>query len=179
MAGADFPLLIAHTPRAGQWNHVALLPPGEHPHGIDVAAFLSVPSGAGDNYLAVSAEVEQPTTGRKGREVLVLAGVALPEGEKLVKLEEWLRDRLGALGGVITRFDWDAHNGGPGCFPVLALWRNEAVSVFGLTPHPTQNDVPLTASNVSRVGAWRPLLAAAVGVAILGAGLFRRYGLPW
>jgi hypothetical protein len=60
----------------------------------------------------------------------------------------------------------------------LAEWRNQAVVQFGLTPHSIQNKAPLVVSDEMRVRVWWPLLAAAIGVAILCAGLLNRYGPP-
>lgn len=178
MAGAGFPLLIAHTPRAGRWNHVALAPPGGLPAGTDAAAYLSVPPGSGANYVAASSDVEQPTTGRTGREVLVLIGVTVPEGERRDALEAWLRLRLGDLGTAVASFDWEAHAGGSAYLPELAVWRDRVVAEFGLVTHPT-TETPLTGTELrgaSRRSVFLTVALAVAGTLLLSAGLVRQCG---
>lgn len=75
----DRPFLMAETPRGGRWNSCLIVAEGSGIDPVTAAPYLEAARGGalGDDYLAVSREVTQPTTGRVGRETLVLAGVAV------------------------------------------------------------------------------------------------------
>lgn len=177
MSNVAFPVLMGQTPRGGRWNHVALLP-NVLPAGTDAAAYLStaaIPGGA--NFVAVAADVEQPATGRVGRETLVLIGVQVPDGERRAALEAWLRERLADLGAWVAGFDWDTHVGGPAVMPALPDWSTQAVSAFDLRPHPLRTHRPLLSDGEAppRPRGWLLTLAAAVaGAVLLTAGLSTR-----
>lgn len=172
-----FPLLIAQTPRAGRWNHVPLVPPGG-PVAV-AAAYLGAEADgrSGDNFVAAAAEVTQPTTGRSGREVLMLVGLAVPAGVEREALRAWLLARLPALGAAVAAFDWDGHSGGAAELPELAHWRDEAVAAFGLGPHPTHTAGPPEPGGapLARVAAGPVLALAFVGFLLLAAGVARRW----
>lgn len=106
------PFLVAETPRAGRWNGCLLVP-----EDSDISPAMAAPyfedarkSLEGEDYLAVSRMVTQPTTGRVGSEYLLLAGVdvgALGDSRKaeVSGVMNELLDRLENL--VVRTIPWD------------------------------------------------------------------------
>ena len=93
----DRPFLVAETPRGGRWNSCLIVAEGSGIDPVFAAYYLEAArrEASGADYLAVSREVTQPTTGRVGRETLVLAGIAERElnptrREEVVKAMEGL-----------------------------------------------------------------------------------------
>ena len=166
-------LLIAHTPRAGRHNHRFLIPPGATLADGVLSDFLAAATGspdlssaAGGNYLAAVREVEQPTTGRRGQEVLMLVGVdvARLNPDKRRAVDGSLRDRMGDLEDLIVRTvdwerDWDRLLVER---PELAEWLRRLPS--GLPVHrTTARPLPMN----PRRGGRRWVLTAVAGLAAL------------
>jgi hypothetical protein len=126
------PCLIAETPRAGRWNGCLIVPEGIP---IDQATAVRYTTEArkyarGRDYFMVNHVVVQPTTGRKGQELLILAGIDIralsrQEGKEL---EDHLRDhllvKLEEL--VMNKVEWDQHRQ-PSLIarPELCAWLDE------------------------------------------------------
>jgi hypothetical protein len=121
-------VLIARTPRAGEHNHIDLLPPGELPAGFSASSYLDAAGHAavGGDYLAVSREVPQQSGRRGGREVLVLTGVKVPPaGPERERLQERLNRKLDQLAVWVDGQDWAKFSGVGLTLPDLAEWARE------------------------------------------------------
>jgi len=106
------PFLVAETPRAGRWNGCLLVPEDSEITPAKAAPYFEdarkIPEG--ENYLAVSREVTQPTTGRVGSEYLLLAGVDVRalgpvRKEEVSRVMNKLLDDLEDL--VVRTIRWD------------------------------------------------------------------------
>jgi hypothetical protein len=107
-------LLALLTPRAGRWNHRYLVSrPGFRDEKILDHLFLRSREGSdGDDLLVVRRMVFQPTTGRRGEEILLLQDARLsrmmPEQREVMqsKLRDFSETDAERL--VASMIDWDA-----------------------------------------------------------------------
>lgn len=104
--------LLAQTPRAGRWNHRLLVAPQHGFSETEVLEYLARASAEpiGKDYIAVSRDVRQASSGREGREMLVLVGVASTSlsPEQHQKLSRLLNEMLERLADLVTeQIDWD------------------------------------------------------------------------
>ncbi len=125
------PCLIAETPRAGRWNGCLIISEGAQ---IDHATAVQYTTEArkhsrGRDYLMISHKVEQPTTGRTGDELLILAGIVTTsfsptQIEELESLLHGFLDDLGEL--VVQTIEWDEDRQ-PSIIerPELSTWLNK------------------------------------------------------
>jgi hypothetical protein len=113
------PFFIAETPRAGQFGHCFIVPPGSEHASARVADFCRAATQhtAGQNFVAARHRVEQRlTTGvvRPAVEILVLAGVEyaqLTDAQKQ-RLGAVLARRLSDLAQLIDRIAWEQERQG-------------------------------------------------------------------
>lgn len=175
-----YPVLLARTPRAGRFNHVNLLPPGDLPAGFNPADFLGAAARqpVGENYLAACKIVPQVDSAREGREILVLAGVGLPADPRVrTELSAWLGMMLETVGQLVTTTDWEKHDGSSLSLRELAAWQQECVSRFGLAKYPGECSRPLTRRPKKARWAW---VAGTIVLALAGlaVGYVVRSGGP-
>ncbi len=106
------PCLIAETPRAGRWNGCLIISEGAQ---IDQATAVQYTTRArkgskGEDYIMVSRRVMQPTTGRTGDELLILAGVVTKSytTAKAEEVEKSLCELLNDLEKLVVQtIKWD------------------------------------------------------------------------
>ncbi|MHB1035012.1 MAG: hypothetical protein ACYC35_15240 [Pirellulales bacterium] len=107
------PFLIAETPRAGKWNHRFVVPLGKNVEQSEASCWcdLAAREPEGEQHLAAVRDVPQETTGRVGKEILVLANVPVRalSGAARKKVKDRLQDLLQSrLERLVTReMDWD------------------------------------------------------------------------
>ncbi|MCA9070977.1 MAG: hypothetical protein KDA84_18750, partial [Planctomycetaceae bacterium] len=107
------PCLIAATPRAGRWNHRFIVAPGTHFTEADVARWVDEAQRAymGRDYLAVVRDdVVQSESGRCGKELLILVGMAMKRLSETDRshIQQNLTNRLGDLEHlVLQKVEWE------------------------------------------------------------------------
>lgn len=104
--------LFAITPRAGSRNHRYLVPPGLSWPERELAELTAQAdrNPAGADYVAVARTVDQPSTGRKAKEMLILTAAGLKEVDASAReaLSQKLSEYGERLERLVTReIDWE------------------------------------------------------------------------
>lgn len=175
----DKQMIFAMTPRAGMWNYRYLVPTGGDKWPQKELSRLADAAGKsdrGDEFLSVSQEVSQPSTGRVGSELLVVADSRIKTlrakqdqailGEVTRRLQTYQQE-LDKL--MTSRDDWDSL--APRLIvelPELDQWQQELEEQFrGVAPLPEGPEFKRKSSE--RIVTSKKLgIAAFIGFALIG-----------
>jgi len=131
------PLVFALTPRGGRWNHRYLVPRNCNVSQRKLLAIAEQAcSGQSPHVVSVSREVQQPASGRPGREILIATDSRLREKSSPLHqaVEDCLRQYLIPLKDLVDRIDWDTE--GRQLIverDELSAWREEVCGVMRLS----------------------------------------------
>ncbi|MCK5718491.1 MAG: hypothetical protein KAH84_00930 [Thiomargarita sp.] len=123
--------LIIETPRAGKWNHrfIAATDGILSESAITKTIAAARRNPIGDNYIAVSSETTQSTSGRIGKEILVLVGLDVKQLANTEQQEiiQQLEQRLADVAILVTEtINWDKDGKEILLrYPKLATWEQD------------------------------------------------------